>query len=75
VITDALDTILTLGWAFAAWLTVLATVGTVIIFTLAATGTWAAHLIRRTTGGPAWARSKRAARRYARARRAYDEAA
>lgn len=47
MIAEALDTLITLGWALLGWITVLAAVGTIVILTTAATGVWAIGAVRR----------------------------
>lgn len=68
LLTDALATIHILGWAFAGWLAIFALVGTIIILTITATGTWAAKALWRGVAGPSWARSALRARIHARHR-------
>lgn len=46
MIAEAIDTVITLGWALLAWILVLATVGTIIVVTAAATGVWAVGALR-----------------------------
>ena len=75
MIADAIDTVITLGWALAGWIIVLAVVGTIVIFAALATGAYAARSLWRSVGRPAWARSRRRARLIARATRDYEEAA
>ncbi|MFJ8146010.1 hypothetical protein ACIQ6R_13150 [Streptomyces sp. NPDC096048] len=75
MIAEAIDTLITLGWAFLGWLIVFAITGTISIFAALATGAWAYSTLRRTIVAPAWARSRRAARRYARREPDYEEAA
>ncbi|MFF9279553.1 hypothetical protein [Streptomyces griseosporeus] len=76
MISEALDALITLGWAALAWLTILAAGGTLAVLGTAAAlaGTWR-RITRRPTSRPAWARNRRAARQYARSRSAHDEAA
>ncbi|HZF92042.1 hypothetical protein [Streptomyces sp.] len=75
MIAEAIDTLITLGWAALAWLTLLATVASILILAAAATGAWTARLAWRTAR-PAWARGRREARRLARRTRPdYEEAA
>jgi hypothetical protein len=75
VIAEAIDTVITLGWALFGWIIVLAVFGTVVIFASLATGAYAARSLWRVVGRPAWARSRRRARLIARATRDYEEAA
>jgi hypothetical protein len=56
VIAEAIDTVITLGWALLAWLTVFATVGTIILLGAATTGAWAWRTAWRAIGG-AWRRA------------------
>jgi len=77
VIAEAVDTIITLGWAFIAWLALLAAVITLALWTLLILAVGTIRLAWRTLSPgrrPAWARGRIAARRYARRPR-YEEAA
>lgn len=56
MIAEAIDTVITLGWALAAWLTVFATVGTIILLGAATTGAWAWRTAWRAFSG-AWRRA------------------
>lgn len=47
MIGEAIDTLFTLGWALAVWLVLLATVATVVLYTLAVTAAWACRAVRR----------------------------
>ncbi|MET9815293.1 hypothetical protein [Streptomyces sp. NPDC006355] len=75
MIAEAIDTVITLGWALAGWIIVLAVFGTMLIFAGLATGAYAARALWHAVGRPAWARSRCQARRIARATRDYEEAA
>jgi hypothetical protein len=82
VIGEAVDTALTLGWALAVWIVLLAAVGTLAGWTVVVTVAWACRALWRActaawqgTTGPAWARSRLRARLYARTKRDYREAA
>lgn len=77
MIADAVDTLITLGWAVAVWIVLLAIVATAVLYTIAAAllATWRGlrRLIRRAPA-PTWARNRLTARRIARTR-SYEEAA
>ncbi|MFC9686838.1 hypothetical protein [Streptomyces sp. NPDC056948] len=75
MIAEAIDTVLTLGWALLAWVAVLAAVGSIVILAAIATGAWTVRLVWRTVVRPSWARGRITARRIARATRDYEEAA
>jgi hypothetical protein len=76
VIAEAIDTVITLGWALLGWIIVLAAVASIVLLAGTAAGMWAGRTLWRTVGRPAWARSRLAARRYARRTRPdYEEAA
>lgn len=75
LIAQAIDTLLTLGRWMAAWLAALAFLATVVLLAGTAAGMWAGRLLWQHAAQPAWARTRRQARRYARTRRDYDEAA
>lgn len=62
---DAVDTLITLGWAVAAWLAVLAAVATVVLFAVTAVGAWALGALWRRTVGPSWRRGRLRARIHA----------
>lgn len=68
MIHDAIDTAITLGWALIAWIAVAAAVGTVVLFTGLALGTWAWRTARKRVSGPLWARGRLRDRILARAR-------
>ncbi|MGW7498624.1 hypothetical protein ACWGKA_30640 [Streptomyces luteogriseus] len=82
MIAEAIDTAITLGWAFLAWLALLSLVTGIALYAAIAIS-WCAlrtlwligRAIWRSLGRPAWARSRYAARRIARATRDYEEAA
>ncbi|MFI9340001.1 hypothetical protein ACIG0D_01795 [Streptomyces sp. NPDC052773] len=75
MIAEAIDTLITLGWAALAWLTVLAAVTAIVLLAGTAVGAWAVRLAWRTAR-PAWARGRRGAERIARRTRPdYEEAA
>ncbi|CAM5591063.1 hypothetical protein [Streptomyces purpurascens] len=75
MIADAIDTVITLGWALLAWVAVLAAVASIVLLAGTAVGAWAVRGLWRNAVRPAWARSRRRARLVARANREYDEAA
>lgn len=75
MIAEAIDTVITLGWALLAWVAVLAAVASVVLLAGTAAGMWAGRVLWRSVVRPAWARSRRQARRIARATRDYEEAA
>jgi hypothetical protein len=52
VIAEVIDTAVTLGWALLAWIAVFAVVGTVVLFTGVALGTWAWRTARKRVTGP-----------------------
>ncbi|WP_129307969.1 hypothetical protein [Streptomyces sp. L2] len=72
---EAVGTLISLGRWMVAWLVVLAVVATMCLLTALATGAYAVRVVWRSTNGPSWARSRREAKRLARASRDYDEAA
>jgi len=79
VIAEAIDTLITLGWAVIVWIVVLAAAAALVLTTIAAAILATARGLRRLTRwawrgapGPAWARNRLAARRIA---RTYKEAA
>jgi hypothetical protein len=51
VIVEAVDVLLTLGWALAAWLLAVSVVGTVVVLGAAAAIRWAAHTLWRALAG------------------------
>ncbi|MFJ8543346.1 YqaJ viral recombinase family protein [Streptomyces sp. NPDC093586] len=78
VSAEALDTIWALGRAFAAWLTVLAALTTLVLYALVLIAWGTARLAWRTIrrpDRPTWARGRYAAARWARHRPDYEEAA
>jgi multisubunit Na+/H+ antiporter MnhE subunit len=75
VIAEAIDTLITLGWAALAWLTVLAAVTAIVLLAGTAVGAWAVRAVWRTAR-PTWARGRHHAQRIARRTRPdYEEAA
>jgi hypothetical protein len=72
LIADAIDTLITLGWAALAWITVLAFAATVVLLSGTAVGAWAVRGLWRTAVRPAWSRSRITARRIARRTRRHD---
>src|SRR5688500_5804197 len=52
VIAEVIDTVFTLGWALLAWIAVAAAVGTIVLLTGVALGTWAWRTARRRAAGP-----------------------
>ncbi|MGX1221964.1 hypothetical protein [Streptomyces ambofaciens] len=79
MIAEALDALWSLGWALLTWLAILATAAVLALEALAValyrTVRYAWRALRRRTRRPAWARTRAAARRYARRRPDYEEAA
>ncbi|MEU5624247.1 hypothetical protein [Streptomyces tendae] len=79
MIAEAVDTLITLGWAFLAWIAIIAAITTLALWTLTLTVCLTVRALWRLLRPacrprPAWARTRAAARRYAR-RPDYDEAA
>jgi uncharacterized membrane protein len=78
VIAEALDALWSLGWALLTWLAILATAAVLALEALAVglyvAARYAWRALTGRTGRPTWARTRAAARRYAR-RPDYDEAA
>ena len=79
MITEAFDALITLGWAFLAWLTIFAAALVLAFYTVVTAILTTARALRRLTRwawrgapGPTWARDRITARRIA---RAYKEAA
>lgn len=64
MIAEAVDTLVTLGWALAAWIAVLAAVAAVVLLAGAALGAWAAGVVWRRVVRPSWARGRLRARIY-----------
>lgn len=56
MIAEAIDTLITLGWAFAGWLIFFATVASILTLAAIATGAWAARGAWRAVTGPSWRR-------------------
>ncbi|WCN06027.1 hypothetical protein [Streptomyces sp. M92] len=78
IIADALDTLWTLLLAGGLWLLAIAAVTTLSLYSIAAIIYGTFRLARRALRGPdrpTWARSRAAARRYARREPDYEEAA
>ncbi|MFF5980880.1 hypothetical protein ACFY78_18745 [Streptomyces olindensis] len=75
MIAEAIDTAITLGWAFAVWLVLLSLAAALALHAVIAIVSWTVRALWRGLGGPSWVRSRLAARRYARATRDYEEAA
>ncbi|KMS79084.1 hypothetical protein ACH49_13590 [Streptomyces leeuwenhoekii] len=79
MIAEAIDTALTLGWAFLIWLTLVSLTAALALHTLIAIAWWTARTTWRAvrgTSAPGWARSRYAARLIARRTRPdYEEAA
>jgi hypothetical protein len=74
--TEALDTLIHLGWSLAGWVIFLGAVASILVLAAIATGAWTVRYAWRHTAGPTWARSRTRARLYARrTRRDYEEAA
>jgi hypothetical protein len=74
VIAEALDALWSLGAALLIWLTLIATAAVLALEALAVALYTAFRTLHCRTRRPAWARTRAAARRYAR-RPDYDEAA
>jgi hypothetical protein len=79
VIAEAIDTLITLGWAAIVWLVVLAAAAALVLTTIVAAILATARGLHRAarwawhgTPGPTWARNRITARRIA---RTYKEAA
>lgn len=68
MIAEAIDTIVTLGWVLAAWVVILAAVGTITVLGVVAGGAWAIRALRRRHTRPSWAHSPLRARILARHR-------
>lgn len=68
LLVEAIDTAVTLGWALAAWIAVLAAITTIAILGTGALLAISARALWRRTAGPSWARSRLRARIYARRR-------
>lgn len=68
MIAEAIDTLITLGWAVLAWVAVLAAFATIVLLAGTAVGMWAAQTLWRRVARPAWARGRARARLLARAR-------
>lgn len=66
MIAEAIDTVVSIGWAIVAWIFALAFVATTVLFTtmLAVAQGWKAA--RRALRGPSWARGRLRARIHAR---------
>lgn len=77
MIAEALDTLITLGWAALAWLTVLAAVVSVVLLAGTAVGAWAVRGLWRHMIRPTWAHGRARARIFAarRVRRSTDRTA
>lgn len=68
LLSEAISTIIRLGWAFLAWLAVLAAITTLLLLAVTAGIAWTVRALWRGFGGPSWARSTLRARIYARRR-------
>lgn len=76
LIAEAVDTLITLGWALLAWLALAAAVASIALLAATALGWWAIRGLWRATRRPARTRSAIRARITARrARTRYGEAA
>ncbi|NEY33055.1 hypothetical protein GTU99_12780 [Streptomyces sp. PRKS01-65] len=79
MIAEAIDTAVTLGWAFLIWLTLVSLAAALALHTLLAIAWWTARTTWRAVrgaGAPGWARNRVQARLIARRTRPdYDEAA
>jgi hypothetical protein len=76
VIAEAIDTVVTLGWAFAVWFVLICLATTLALHAVLAVLWWVLRALWRGLDGPSWARGRLAARRYARRTRPdYEEAA
>ena len=58
MIAEAVDTLITLGWALAGWLIFFATVASILTLAAIATGAWAARGAWRAVTGPSWRRGR-----------------
>ncbi|WP_416975628.1 hypothetical protein [Streptomyces sp. 4F14] len=65
MIAEAIDTLITLGWAMAGWLIVLSAVFTVLILATSTIGAYAATLAWRHLIRPSWAYGRTQARNLA----------
>lgn len=65
MIAEAIDTLITLGWALLAWITVFAFAATVVLLGGTAVGAWAVRGLWRHVVRPSWARGRLRARIYA----------
>lgn len=70
-IADAIDSALSLGCTLLDWVLVFAVFAAMVIFAGLATGASPEHGLRRTARRPTWSRSRRRARRIARATSAH----
>lgn len=76
MIADAIDTVITLGWALAAWIVLLALTAALALHALLAVLWWTLRALWRGLGRPTWSRNRLRARLYSRRTRPdYEEAA
>lgn len=74
MITEAIDTLITLGWAVLAWIALLVLAAALALHTVIAIAWWTVRALWRGLGRPSWARSAIRARIFTRTRvRAADE--
>lgn len=76
MIAEAIETAVTLGWAFAVWFVLVCLAAAFALHAVIAVAWWAVRALWRGLGRPTWARNRLRARLYARrTRRDYEEAA
>lgn len=76
MIAEAIDTVITLGWAFLIWLVLLCLFAALALHTLLVIACCVLRALWRGLGRPTWSRNRLRARLYARRTRPdYDEAA
>ncbi|WP_328439336.1 hypothetical protein OHA71_23650 [Streptomyces sp. NBC_00444] len=75
MIAEAIDTLYTLGWAFLVWFVLTALAATLALYAVIAIAWWTMRALWRGLSGPSCNRNRIRARRYARSKRDYREAA
>ncbi|MFJ8049849.1 hypothetical protein [Streptomyces luteogriseus] len=76
MIAEAIDTVITLGWALVAWVVLVSLAASLALHAVIAIVWWIVRALWRGLGRPTWSRSRLRARLYARrARPDYEEAA
>lgn len=75
MIAEAIDTLFTLGWALLAWIVLTAIAATLALYSVIAIAWWTIRALWKGLSSPSWARNRLRARRYARSKREYREAA